>query len=114
MIFRVKIQQLALQDLDEAYIWAARNAPDTAARWLRRFQDSLQTLSENPQQYPLAAESRKTDVELRQFLFGKRPNVFRVLFVIEEDVVRILRILRAQRRFLTSKQIDEAIKPDEP
>ena len=113
MSYRVVVQRLALQDLEDAYVWAARRAPETAARWLRRFQEALQNLAQKAQQCPLAAENRRSSVELRQWLFGKRPNVFRVIFTIDRDSVRILRILRAQRRFLSRKQLDQAVEPDE-
>lgn len=49
--------------------------------------------------------------DVRELLFGKRPHVFRVLYVIDGDLVRTLRIVRAQRRFLTKSQIEEAVKP---
>jgi plasmid stabilization system protein ParE len=113
MSYRVVVQRLARQDLDEAYVWAARGAPETAARWLRRFQDALQTLDTKPERCPLAPESRRSDLVLRQWLFGRRQNVFRVIFTVDQGVVRILRILRGQRRFLSRKQIDEATQQDE-
>ncbi|GAB4137185.1 MAG: hypothetical protein Tsb009_04630 [Planctomycetaceae bacterium] len=74
------LQRLATQDLTEAYQWAAERAPDPDARWLNRFQDALQTLENNPERCPLARENEKTDFEVREFLFGKRPYVFRVRF----------------------------------
>jgi plasmid stabilization system protein ParE len=110
----VIVQRLAIQDLDDAFVWAACEAPSTAARWLDRFQSALQRLATNPQYCPRAREHRKVDLELRETLFGKTPNVFRVIFVIDGDTVRVLRIRRAQRRPLTLKQIDEASVPDEP
>ena len=113
MSYPIVVQRLARQDLEEAYLWAARRAPETAARWLRRFQDALQKLDAKAQRCPLARESRKSAVELRQWLFGRRPNVFRVIFTIEGDIVRVLRILRAARRFLSQRQIDQAVEPDE-
>lgn len=113
MIYRVVLQRLAAADLDEATAWAARNAPATAARWLGRFQAALQTLDTKPKRCPLARENAKVDLELREFLFGKRPYVFRVIFVIDDDAVRILRIRRGQRRALTRKQIEGAFQPDE-
>jgi len=109
--YRVRLQRLATNDLDDAYTWAARHAPQTAARWLERFRTALETLDANPQRCPLAKEDAKVDIELREFHFGKRPNVFRVLFTIDGDVVRILRIRRAQRRWLTRRQIEEASEP---
>ncbi len=38
MTYRVILQRLAVQDLEDAFVWAARKAPGTAARWLDRFQ----------------------------------------------------------------------------
>ena len=114
MTYRVILQRLAMQDLDDAFVWAARKAPATAARWLDRFQAALQRLDTNPQRCLRAREHRKVDVELREILFGKTPNVYRVIFMIDGDTVRVLRIRRAQRRPLTRKQIDEASELDKP
>jgi plasmid stabilization system protein ParE len=61
MTYRVFLQQLAVQHLNEAYTWAARKAPATALRWLERFRSALQTLGANPQRCPLARESAKVD-----------------------------------------------------
>lgn len=108
MKYRVVLQRFAQQDLDEACLWAAKRAPETAAKWLDRFHHALQSLAVHPDRCPLAAESRKAPFELREYLFGKRPYVFRVVFTIDSKTVRILRILRAQRRNLTRRQIDEA------
>src|SRR5271165_1854923 len=77
MKYRVVLHRFALEDLESAYEWVARNAPVTAAQWLDRFQDALLTLESFPQRQPLARENRKVDVELREFLFGKS-GVFRV------------------------------------
>jgi plasmid stabilization system protein ParE len=114
MTYRVVLQQLAVQDLDDAFAWTAARAPTTAARWLEHFQDALRRLNTNPQLWPHAREQRKVDVELREMLYGKRPNVYRVVFMIDGDIVRVLRIRRAQRRMLTRKQIDEASEQDDP
>jgi len=113
MTYRVILQRLAIQDLVDAFAWAARKASATAARWLDRFQATLQRLDTNPQRCPCAREHRKVHVELREILFGRRPNVYRVVFLIDSDTVRVLRIRRAQRRPLTRKQIDEASEQDQ-
>lgn len=113
MTYQVILQRLAEQDLSEAYSWAAKHAPRTAGRWLDRFQEALGTLAHQPQRCALAKENGKVEVEIRQFLFGKRPSVFRVLFTIDGNTVRILRIRRAQRRFLSRREIDRVIDVDE-
>lgn len=106
--FRVVIHRYALQDLEDAYLNAARHAPGPAAAWLDRFQQALQTLGTNPERCALAHENVRSKHELREFLFGRRPNVFRVVFTIDERTVRILRIRRSARRFLTRREIDDA------
>jgi plasmid stabilization system protein ParE len=111
MIYEVVIQPRALRDLEESQSWAAKHAPMTARRWFNRFIDKLQTLSRHPQRCGLAAEAHKSKREIRQILFGKRPNVYRALFVIDAEQVRVFRILRAQRRNLTRRQIDEDFSP---
>jgi hypothetical protein len=80
-----------------------------AGRWLARFQSALQALDTDPQRYGLAREASKTGLELREFIFGKKPAAFRVIYLVQNDVVRVLRIRRAQRRALTTKQIEESL-----
>jgi plasmid stabilization system protein ParE len=113
MLYRVVLQRLANQDLEEAYIKVAKNAPWTASRWLDRFQMALQTLDTNPERCPTARENAKVSIELREFHFGKKPYVFRTIFTVDGQTVRILRIRRAQRRYLTRQEIDEAASSDE-
>jgi plasmid stabilization system protein ParE len=105
MSYRVILHRLAEQDLDEAYQRAARNAPVEAGRWLTRFEQALHSLDHNPERCARAREDDKTDLDLYEFLFGKRPHVFRVIFAIDGDAVHILRIRRAHRRFLTRPEI---------
>ncbi len=113
MSYNVVVQSLARSDLQEAYGWAAERAPLSAERWLDRFERSLERLAEFPDRCSLARENGKVDVELREFLFGKKPYVFRVIFTIDGQFVRILRIRRAQRRFLTKAEIEIAIQLDD-
>lgn len=113
MNYKVRVQRLAGVDLRDAYEWARQHAPHTANEWLDRFQEAIASLEKFPERCPVAAESRKADIELRVLLFGRRPSVFRVIFHIDGAVVRVLRIRRAQRRFLTRGQIAEATRPDD-
>ena len=108
MTFQVRLQTAAMHDLDAAWQYAVSHAADAAARWLGRFKAALKTLEHNPERCPLAPESLKSTRQLREFLFGKRPFVFRVIFTVDGDTVRILRICRAQRRLLTQDEIGES------
>jgi plasmid stabilization system protein ParE len=113
MIFDVVLQRLAKGDLLASHLWAHRRAPLSAARWLGRFEAALKRLRRSPQRCPRAKEYRKTDADLREFHFGRRPYVFRVIFVIDNHVVRILRIRRAQRRPLTGAELKKALEANE-
>ena len=113
---KVVLQKRASQDLEDAYLNAAKRAPLTAATWLNRFHNALKTLQQSPERCPRAPENRKTKrAELREFLYGRRPNVFRAVYYIDGNTVRILRIRRAARRSLTRRELNDAMddSPDE-
>ena len=95
MTYRVVLMPRAVRDLDRAYLWASRHAPETAGRWLNRFYEALQTLSTSPERCGLAPENELVDREIRQFLYGKRRNVWRALFTIRAKEVRVLHVRRA-------------------
>jgi plasmid stabilization system protein ParE len=76
MTYKVRLQLLAENDLDEAYLWAAKSAPETAGLWLARFQAALQTLAERPERCGLVPEHKKLKRELRQFVFGPKAKCF--------------------------------------
>ena len=107
MIYQVRLQPAAVEDLDAAYQYAAQNAQEPAVRWLGRFMAALQTLEHNPERCPLAPEDRKSSRILRQYLFGKRPYVFRAIYTIDGETVWVLRIRRAQRRPLSPEDFGE-------
>jgi plasmid stabilization system protein ParE len=119
MTYRVIVQRLAAHDLQTAHRWSAQRAPHAADLWLDRFQQAIRALGRNPERCRLARENGKVDAEVREFLFGRSPHVFRVIFTIDGDYVRVLRIRRGQRRFLTQAELEEALdlgedKPAEP
>jgi len=101
MTYEVRLLRRAKKDLDESYNWAANHASRTAALWLIRFERAISTLESHPQRCAIALESKILKREFRELHFGRRPNVFRVVFTIEGSLVRIFRIRRASRRRLT-------------
>jgi plasmid stabilization system protein ParE len=109
MTYRVVLQRLAVEDLQAAYDWLKPRAPESAARWLARFEQALQSLDTIPERCAIASENTKVDVELREMHFGKRPYVFRAIFTVDGNTVRVLRIRRAQRRFLNRAEIKQAL-----
>jgi plasmid stabilization system protein ParE len=65
MIYQVRLQPAAVEDLDVAYQYAAQNAPAAAAGWLERFQAGIQTLEHNPERCQLAPENIRSSRDLR-------------------------------------------------
>jgi plasmid stabilization system protein ParE len=105
MTYRVFVTAAAKENLRQAYFWAAQFAPQTAAAWLARFQDELQTLAHFPQQCALAPENALVESEIRQLIFGRRRGAFRVLFTILADEVRVLHVRRAARDWAEATEL---------
>ncbi len=114
MNFRVVFQTPGERDLDDAYRWIAGHEALAAERWRERYYLALKSLESDPDRMPLAEENKFVTRELREFHFGKLPYVFPVLFFVDGDLVRIARIVRAQRRLLTKMQLSEAMQTDPP
>jgi plasmid stabilization system protein ParE len=94
MRYRVLVTVQAKTNLRDYYLRAAVNAPATADRWLARFENALQSLADHPQRCGIAPENDAVEPTIRQLLFGRSTSVFRVLFTIVGDEVRILHIRR--------------------
>jgi plasmid stabilization system protein ParE len=101
------MQRIAARDLDEALLWAARHAPHAAHAWAERFEIAIHSLGHMAERCPIAPESRRLGRQVRQFVFGRRSGAFRVLFEIDDPVVRVMRIRRASRRILKPHELEE-------
>ena len=113
MTYSVVLQRLAASDLQAYFDYAAQHSRPDAEQWVKRFRAAIQTLHERPDRCSLASENEKVDVELREFLFGNRPYVFRVIFTLDGLTVRVLRIRRSNRRLLSSDELRDAISDPE-
>jgi plasmid stabilization system protein ParE len=100
MPFLVHITAGAERDIDEILTWLVKRAPLTAARWHATLLKKVQRLERNPESYPLAAEAERLKISLRETLFGRRRNVYRILFTIDGNVVTVHHIRRGSRDWL--------------
>jgi plasmid stabilization system protein ParE len=105
MTHRVVVTAAAKQDLRSAYQWAAERVPETAGKWLVRFEAELASLSHFPERCPLAHENGLVEAEIRELLFGRRQGVYRALFTIVGSEVQILHIRRAARDWATTDEL---------
>ena len=106
MTYRVIVTAAAKQNLRSAYLWAAERAPETAAKWLARFEADLQSLAHSPQRCSLAPENGLVEAEIRQFIFGRRQGAYRALFTIVGGEVQVLHVRRATRDWATADDLN--------
>ena len=105
---QVIIHTDAINDLRKYYQRAYADAPVQSTAWYRRLLATTKSLQRLPDRCPVARESSRVFFEVRELLFGNRPNVFRILFTIDGDTVRVLRIVRAQRRSPSWRSIEQS------
>lgn len=100
MKYFVRYSSTAEAEVQEAYSWIHRQSPFYAAKWLAGLLQAIASLESGPDSYPLAPEADTFLKPIRQLLYGKRRGIYRVLFEIEGDVVKVLHIRHGARRFL--------------
>ena len=86
--------------MDEAYLWIAGRAPDSATKWFNGLETAISGLEDFPQRCPLAEENKAFDVEIHQLVYGKRVGAYRILFTILGDEVHILHVRHGRRKRL--------------
>jgi plasmid stabilization system protein ParE len=95
MAFQVVFHPRARSDIAAALAWYARTGSAAADRWRTGLLRIIENLETDPNRYPAADEAADLGVDLRQLLYGRRRNVYRVLFTIEGQTVNILRVRHA-------------------
>ena len=99
MEYRVVLADAAKADAESLYQWVIERAPLRGPEWFERLLDCLYSLNHSPGRCPLALEARRSHREIHNLLYGKRRNVYRILFEIDEErhTVWILHIRRGAR-----------------
>ncbi|MGZ8218254.1 type II toxin-antitoxin system RelE/ParE family toxin [Methylomagnum sp.] len=78
----VEISPRALADIEEAFLFIRKEAPTRAEAWLQGMIAAIHSLEKMPNRCAKAPESQELGMEIRQLLYGKRPGVYRVLFLL--------------------------------
>ena len=93
MVYTVRTLPRAELDAQRIYDWIRERSPDGARRWWLAFDGACSTLKHQPMSHALAPEAEWSDGDIRQLLFKTpRGNYYRLLYVVVEDEVRILRV----------------------
>lgn len=107
MAFQVEITPIAEKQIEQAYLWYRERNANFADRWFRGLMNRISTLQEKPQRCALAIEHEIFPEEVRQLLYGKSKNVYRVLFTVRSNFVHVLYIRHSAQAPLTLEDLEE-------
>jgi hypothetical protein len=100
MNYRIEISSIAEAEADKAFLRLSQiSSPIKASQWYSGLLEATSSLSQMPKRCPLARENDLFSQELRQLLYGRGRNSYRVIFTVLEgqdiSTVRILHIRHA-------------------
>lgn len=103
MKYHIEISSVAETEADNAFLTLSQfTSLETASQWYSGLLQAIGTLSQMPKRCSLARENEYFSQEIRQLLYGKGRNSYRILFAILEEqkvpTVRILHIRRATQQ----------------
>nr|WP_290226774.1 type II toxin-antitoxin system RelE/ParE family toxin [Trichocoleus desertorum] len=109
MTYRIEISSVAEAEADAAFIQLSQfMSAEKARQWYAGLLKAIASLSEMPKRCPLARENQYFSQEIRQLLYGRGRNSYRVLFTVIEgntaSTVRILHVRHAAQISLGESQ----------
>jgi toxin ParE1/3/4 len=95
MTYRVELTARADRNLKRIFRYINAESSPQAFAWFNELEAAILSLDRHAKRSPVTAENRA----VRHLLFGKKPNVYRVIFAIDERarVVRVLHIRHGAR-----------------
>src|SRR6266700_1471141 len=106
MKYKVMLEPRAGADIEEAYLWIATRAPDSAIKWFNGIYAAIETLETFPERCPRAPENEFFDEEIRELFYRKRVGRYRILFTIAGQTVHILHVRHGRQRRLGDPTVD--------
>ncbi|MGK7896474.1 MAG: type II toxin-antitoxin system RelE/ParE family toxin [Xenococcus sp. (in: cyanobacteria)] len=88
--YQVIIQPEAEQGIKQTYFWVNNYSPRQARKWLEGIYKAILSLEQMPLRCSLAFENNFFEEEIRQLIYGKGKNTYRILFTVTEKTVQIL------------------------
>jgi len=105
MAFQVDVTDAAKAQIRQAYFWHKQNFSTLADSWLDGLLNALDTLKQFPNRCPLAPERDEFQEEVRQLLYGKRNNAYRILFTVQGKTVYVLHVRHHAQARLTAEGV---------
>ena len=101
MTYRIIIEPTAEHEIRAAVRWKTENSSfAVAGRWYNNVLKKIRTLRTHPARCPLASENDRVPLEIRELLHGRRRDVFRIIFTIQDESVVILYIRHSAQQEL--------------
>jgi len=109
MIYRIEISSVAEAEADSAFLRMSQiTSLEIASHWYEGLLKAIESLSQMPKRCLLARENKYFTKEIRQLLYGRGRNSYRILFTILEgediSTIRILYIRHASQRVIGESQ----------
>ncbi|PZD71052.1 hypothetical protein C1752_08255 [Acaryochloris thomasi RCC1774] len=101
MNYEIELSSIAEAEADNAFLQISKfTSSDNAKRWYTGLLKAIESLSTMPNRCPLARENEYFSQEIRQLLYGRGRNSYRVIFTVLESTpaVRILHIRHASQQ----------------
>lgn len=99
MDFHVELSDQAQRDIAAIYDWLrSQQAGDAGERWSWPSEQRSRHWRTYRRVARLHRKVESQRLKVRQLLYGRRPQVYRILFAIEGDVVQVLHIRHGRRR----------------
>ena len=106
MAFRVEFTRKAHRDVEEQLAWWSRRGRAAADRWHTQFLVRvIAALEANPHCYPQADEAADLGIDLRVMPYGRRRQVYRVLFTVEGERVVVHRVRHAAQDRIAGEDV---------
>ena len=88
--YQIIIQPEAQKAIEDAYFWFSNISHQKARTWLEGLYKSILSLEKMPSRCSLAFENEFFYQEIRQLIYGKGRNAYRIIFTIVDDNVQII------------------------
>ena len=93
MKYRIVILPSAKADIKEAARWMRQYSQEKASAWVDGIEEAIRSLDTFPARCALVPLGGVFTEELRQLLYGKGREKYRIVFTIQDDAVFVLRVL---------------------
>ncbi|MBE9005948.1 type II toxin-antitoxin system RelE/ParE family toxin [Fortiea sp. LEGE XX443] len=105
MKYRIEISSVAESEADSAFLRLSQlTSSSQASQWYAGLLQAIDSLSQMPKRCPVARENEYFSQEIRQLLYGRGRNSYRILFTIlegtEVSTVGILHIRHTAQQIL--------------